>query len=76
MFLPFFTTKPGGSGLGLAIVHRIVEEHRGHVDVQSEWSHGTQVAVTLPAGARGTASPSGAARARAHAPGPAETSRV
>lgn len=67
MFLPFFTTKPGGSGLGLAIVHRIVEEHRGHVDVQSEWTHGTQVVVTLPAAA---------ARERAHAPSPAETSRV
>ncbi|MEW6682873.1 MAG: ATP-binding protein, partial [Nitrospirota bacterium] len=50
MFVPFFTTKPGGSGLGLAIVHRIVEEHRGHVDVHSEWAKGTQVIVTLPAG--------------------------
>jgi two-component system sensor histidine kinase PilS (NtrC family) len=51
MFLPFFTTKTGGSGLGLAIVHRIVEEHRGHIDVHSEWTKGTQVAVTLPVGA-------------------------
>jgi two-component system sensor histidine kinase PilS (NtrC family) len=51
MFLPFFTTKTGGSGLGLAIVHRIVEEHRGHVDVHSEWTKGTQVTVTLPVGA-------------------------
>jgi two-component system sensor histidine kinase PilS (NtrC family) len=50
MFVPFFTTKTGGSGLGLAIVHRIVEEHRGHVDVHSEWTKGTQVTVTLPAG--------------------------
>jgi signal transduction histidine kinase len=57
MFVPFFTTKPGGSGLGLAIVHRIVEEHRGHVDVRSEWAKGTQVVVTLPAG-----TPSGVAR--------------
>ncbi len=51
MFLPFFTTKPGGSGLGLAIVHRIVEEHRGHVDVRSERAKGTQITVTLPIGA-------------------------
>ncbi|HET8759989.1 MAG TPA: ATP-binding protein, partial [Nitrospiria bacterium] len=57
MFLPFFTTKPGGSGLGLAIVHRIVEEHRGHVDVQSEWTKGTQVTVTLPAATPDAAGP-------------------
>lgn len=50
MFVPFFTTKPGGSGLGLAIVHRIVEEHRGHVDVRSEQTKGTRVLVTLPVG--------------------------
>ncbi|MFZ5876238.1 MAG: two-component system sensor histidine kinase NtrB [Nitrospirota bacterium] len=50
MFLPFFTTKPGGSGLGLAIVHRIVEEHRGQVEVHSEWTKGAQVTVTLPVG--------------------------
>ncbi|MEO5657630.1 MAG: ATP-binding protein [Nitrospiria bacterium] len=50
MFLPFFTTKTGGSGLGLAIVHRIIEEHGGHVDVRSEWGQGTRVTVTLPAG--------------------------
>ncbi|MFZ5864115.1 MAG: two-component system sensor histidine kinase NtrB [Nitrospirota bacterium] len=50
MFVPFFTTKTGGSGLGLAIVHRIVEEHRGQVDVHSEWNKGTRITVTLPAG--------------------------
>lgn len=59
MFLPFFTTKPGGSGLGLAIVHRIVEEHRGHVDVKSEWTKGTRVTVTLPAGTPDAAAPRG-----------------
>ncbi len=50
IFVPFFTTKSGGSGLGLAIVHRIVEEHGGRVDVHSEWTKGTHVIVTLPAG--------------------------
>jgi len=48
IFVPFFTTKSGGSGLGLAIVHRIIEEHGGHVDVRSEVNRGTVVTVTLP----------------------------
>jgi signal transduction histidine kinase len=68
MFLPFFTTKPGGSGLGLAIVHRIVEEHHGHVDVHSEIAQGTQVVVALPAGAGEEASPSALTYERERAP--------
>lgn len=65
MFLPFFTTKAGGSGLGLAIVHRIVEEHGGHVDVASEWEKGTRVLITLPGGV-GSKSSESAPDARAH----------
>ncbi len=75
MFLPFFTTKPGGSGLGLAIVHRIVEEHRGHVDVHSEWAQGTQVIVTLPAGAGDALGPSGVTAERGQAPRPTGAAR-
>ena len=30
---PFFTTKEKGLGLGLAICHRILEEHRGAIQV-------------------------------------------
>ncbi len=57
VFLPFFTTKTGGSGLGLAIVHRIVDEHRGHVDVHTELGKGTQVTVALPSGTPGDSAP-------------------
>jgi two-component system sensor histidine kinase PilS (NtrC family) len=71
MFLPFFTTKPGGSGLGLAIVHRIVEEHRGHVDVHSEWAEGTQVTVTLPIGTVQGITRTGVTPSREDAPRPA-----
>lgn len=49
IFDPFFTTKPGGTGLGLAIVYRIIEDHGGTIDVQSDKGHGTIVTITLPA---------------------------
>lgn len=42
------TTKRKGTGLGLAIVARIVEAHRGAVEVKSSSSRGTAIAVTLP----------------------------
>jgi signal transduction histidine kinase len=42
------TTKRKGTGLGLAIVARIVEAHRGTVEVKSTSSRGTAIAVTLP----------------------------
>jgi two-component system sensor histidine kinase PilS (NtrC family) len=71
MFVPFFTTKPGGSGLGLAIVHRIVEEHGGHVDVHSEWAKGTQVVVTFPVGTARGVTWVGVGPAREGAPRPA-----
>ena len=55
IFDPFFTTKDRGLGLGLAICHRILEEHRGVLQVEStagrgrpEHRPGTTVTCFLP----------------------------
>ena len=48
---PFFTTKPEGkgTGLGLPICRRMVEEHRGTIDIESQPGKGTTVRIVLPA---------------------------
>lgn len=48
VFEPYFTTKKSGSGLGLLIVHRIVREHGGEIEFESEEGDGTTVTIYLP----------------------------
>ena len=48
VFETFFTTKKHGTGLGLAICRRVVEEHLGAIEVQSEAGHGSTFIITLP----------------------------
>ena len=40
--------ETGGAGLGLAIAKRIVDSHRGNIDVVSKEGEGTSFTVTLP----------------------------
>jgi two-component system sensor histidine kinase PilS (NtrC family) len=49
IFEPFFSTKPTGTGLGLATVARIVEDHRGNIDIHSERGKGTTFTLRFPA---------------------------
>jgi signal transduction histidine kinase len=49
IFQPFFTTKEEGTGLGLSIATRIMEEHKGWIDVTSKEGEGTTFVITLPA---------------------------
>jgi len=52
IFEPYRTTKPSGSGLGLLIVRRIVREHGGEIEIESEEGHGTRIVIYLPRGER------------------------
>jgi PAS domain S-box-containing protein len=48
LFKPYFTTKATGSGLGLLIVRRIMREHGGEIELESEPGIGTTVTCYFP----------------------------
>ena len=48
LFEPYVTTKAKGKGLGLAIVKHIIEEHKGHIELQNRETKGASVIITLP----------------------------
>ncbi|MEW5875105.1 MAG: ATP-binding protein [Candidatus Zixiibacteriota bacterium] len=51
IFEPFFSSKAdaSGVGLGLSVVYGIIQNHDGHIDVESRPGQGTRMIITLPA---------------------------
>ncbi len=45
---PFFTTKEKGTGLGLGIVKKIVELHKGNIQIENRPTKGVTVTLALP----------------------------
>jgi two-component system NtrC family sensor kinase len=50
VFEPFFTTRPvgEGTGLGLSVAWGIIQEHGGHIDLETSEGEGTRFFVDLP----------------------------
>jgi two-component system sensor histidine kinase PilS (NtrC family) len=49
IFEPFFSRRADGTGLGLAITARIVEDHKGSIEVSSEVGQGTTFVIRIAA---------------------------
>ena len=45
---PFYTTKDRGTGLGLMVSYRIIDEHKGTINIESEEGKGTIFYINLP----------------------------
>jgi signal transduction histidine kinase len=70
IFNPFYTTKTNGTGLGMGVAKKIVEAHRGRIQVTSAVGKGTEFSVSVPladAALRGVAG--GSASEAAHGNG-------
>lgn len=61
LYEPFFTTKPEGkgTGLGMWIIHRVVEEHNGHIHIETAPGEFTRIHIDLPVAGNGKPEPSG-----------------
>ena len=46
---PYKARPKGGAGLGLAICRRLIEQHNGTLEIESQSGQGSTVNVVLPA---------------------------
>jgi len=61
IFEPFFTRKPyAGTGLGLALSRKIMSQHGGSIEVESEENAGTTVCLWFPIKEKESSCPSAA----------------
>ncbi|MGB9825664.1 MAG: ATP-binding protein, partial [Desulfofundulus sp.] len=51
--ISFFTTRSSGTGLGLTISYRIIENHGGRIEVNSQEGTGSEFRIYLPVRAPG-----------------------
>ena len=48
IYEPYHTTKPEGTGLGMMIVQRIMRDHGGEIEINSEPHRGTKLTLRFP----------------------------
>jgi len=48
LFVPFYSRKKGGTGLGMSIAKKIIDGHKGRIQVKSKEGMGTEVIIELP----------------------------
>jgi signal transduction histidine kinase len=48
IFNPFYTSKQNGTGLGLGVARKVIDAHRGTIEVSSQLGVGTEFIVSIP----------------------------
>lgn len=48
IFDPFFSTRDNGTGLGLSIASRLIDEHRGYIDLVPDRKRGAEFLLYIP----------------------------
>jgi signal transduction histidine kinase len=48
IFNPFYTTKKNGTGLGMGVAKKVMDAHRGLIELQSKVGAGTEFRLSIP----------------------------
>jgi signal transduction histidine kinase len=68
IFNPFYTSKQNGTGLGLGVAKKVIDAHRGTIEVSSALGVGTEFLVSIPLADAVRETPADATEALADAP--------